>query len=110
MLCIAVGRSGGTASVSYYIDGANPNATTKTYVPAFDTTGNSYIGRNSGSYKYQGFIDEFSIWNIQLSQANAKYAIQWWFSIRFIGDIYLVVSYKIGGEWETPRVQHHTLP
>jgi len=68
----AVRRSGGTSFVSYYIDGANPNAATKTYAPAFDTTGNTYIGRNSGSYNYQGFIDEFSIWNIQLSQANAN--------------------------------------
>jgi len=68
----AVGRAGATASVSYYIDGANPNSTTKTYAPAFDTTGSSFIGRNSGSYKYQGFFDEFSIWNTQLTQADAN--------------------------------------
>lgn len=57
-------------NVGYVLDGSTYNNTNRTITTVFDTTGSFFIGRNSGSWGFEGNIDEFAIWNKYLSDAD----------------------------------------
>lgn len=59
-----------TANVGYVVDGTTINSKNQTVTTVFDTLGTTYIGRNAGSYGFEGNIDEFAIWNKYLSDAD----------------------------------------
>jgi hypothetical protein len=59
-----------TLNVGYVLDGSTFNNTNRTITNTFDTTGNFYIGRNSGSYGFAGNIDDFAVWNKYLTDAD----------------------------------------
>jgi hypothetical protein len=59
-----------SANVGYVLDGSTINSKNQTITTTFDTTGATYIGRNSGSYGFEGFIDEFAVWNKYLTNAD----------------------------------------
>lgn len=62
--------AGTIANVGYVVDGTNYNNKNQTVTTVFDTTGNAYLGRNAGSYGFDGFIDEFAVWDKYLSDAD----------------------------------------
>jgi len=59
-----------TLNVGYVLDGSTYNNTNRTITTVFDTSGSFFIGRNSGTYGFEGNIDEFAIWNKYLSDAE----------------------------------------
>ena len=64
-------RSGSSLNSGIVINGSHKENTNKT-VPSvtFNQSGLAFIGRNAGSYNFEGHIDEFSIWNKRLSDAE----------------------------------------
>jgi len=64
------GAQGGTNNVSYVMNGTNKDTGTKT-VNTYGSTGPFYVATNNASVGYfEGFIDELSIWNSELSDAE----------------------------------------
>lgn len=59
-----------TLNVGYVVDGSTFNDTSRTITDTFDTSGNFYIGRNLGSYNFNGYIDDFAVWNKYLTDAD----------------------------------------
>jgi hypothetical protein len=65
-----VDRSTTTLNVGYVLDGSTMNKKNQTITTTFDTTGSFYLGRNAGSYGFEGNIDEFAVWDKYLSDAE----------------------------------------
>tara|TARA_R110000744_G_C19317064_1_gene557265 strand:+ start:479 stop:1231 length:753 start_codon:yes stop_codon:yes gene_type:complete len=65
-----VNTASASQNVGYVINGTDINNKNESITTTFDTTGNAYIGRNSGSFGFEGNIDEFSIWNKYLTNAD----------------------------------------
>jgi len=62
--------AGTTQNVGYVLDGSTINNKNQTITTTFDETGATYIGRNSGSYGFEGWIDEFAVRNKYLTDAE----------------------------------------
>ena len=67
---LRVARSGSSLTSGIVINGSHKENTNKTVSTTFDQGGFAFIGRNAGSYNFEGHIDEFSIWNKNLSDAE----------------------------------------
>ena len=67
---LRVARSGSALTSGIVINGSHKDNTNKTVPTTFNQGGLAFIGRNAGSYNFEGHIDEFSIWNKNLSDAE----------------------------------------
>jgi len=67
---LRVARSGTALTSGIVINGSHKENTNKTVPTQFNQAGLAFIGRNAGSYNFEGHIDEFSIWNKNLSDAE----------------------------------------
>jgi hypothetical protein len=65
-----VNRASSTLNVGYVTNGVNINNKNQSISTTFDDTGHTYFGRNVGSFGFRGHIDEFSIYNKYLSNAE----------------------------------------
>lgn len=57
-------------NVGYVINGTEINNKSETITTTFDSTGYFYVGRNVGSFGFEGNIDEFAVWNKYLTDAE----------------------------------------
>ncbi|MCP4162811.1 MAG: LamG domain-containing protein [Deltaproteobacteria bacterium] len=57
-------------NVGYVLNGSTINSKNQVVTTTFDETGATYIGRNGGSYGFEGWIDEFAVWNKYLTNAE----------------------------------------
>jgi len=65
-----VNRASATNNVGYVLNGTTFNNKSQNVTTTFDSTGTFYLGRNSGSYGFKGNLDEISIWNKYLTNAD----------------------------------------
>ena len=65
-----VNRASASLNVGYVVNGSSFNNKNQTITTTFDQTGFTYIGRNVGSWGFEGNIDEFAVWNKYLSNAD----------------------------------------
>ena len=67
---LRVARSGSSLTSGIVINGSHKENANKSSSVTFNQSGLAFIGRNAGSYNFEGHIDEFSIWNKNLSDAE----------------------------------------
>ena len=65
-----VNRASASLNVGYVLNGSTFNNKNQSITTTFDTTGATYVGRNSGSFGFEGNIDELAVWNKYLSNAD----------------------------------------
>jgi hypothetical protein len=65
-----VNTASSSLNVGYVLNGSIYNKKSQNVTTTFDTTGSSYLGRNSGAYGFSGNLDEVSVWNKYLSDTD----------------------------------------
>jgi|TARA_R110000824_G_scaffold31328_4_gene102064 hypothetical protein len=65
-----VNRASATLNVGFVQDGTIINNKSQTVTTTFDTTGDFYMGRNAGSFGFDGNLDEFAVWDKYLTDAD----------------------------------------
>tara|TARA_R110000744_G_scaffold76677_1_gene151837 strand:+ start:886 stop:1647 length:762 start_codon:yes stop_codon:yes gene_type:complete len=69
-LVYRVNRASVTDNVGFVQDGTIINNKSQAIATIFDITGDFFMGRNAGSYAFDGNLDEFAVWDKYLTDAD----------------------------------------